>query len=261
MKRLTIALAAAGCAFAHAFGQDATFSTDVKVVNLFATVRDRDGVIVKNLTKDDFEVRENGKKQTIRYFSQESNLPLILGLLVDTSRSMQTVFEPETIASNRFFEQVLREDRDLAFVMHFDYRVGMLQDFTSSKEKLAEGLAKLKIPRIPSTLLYDAVRDAAVNQMQKQNGRKAFILLSDGLDVHSKASLSSAIEFAQRADTMIYSILFAHQRMGRGRGGKGINITIGPTEGDGTARAGDGRRVCEGDGGGSDRSDLCSDRG
>src|SRR5436853_119 len=100
--------------------QDATFSTDVKVVNLLATVRDRDGKVVKGLTRDDFEIKEDGRRQKIRYFTQESDLPLLIGLLVDTSRSMQTVFEPERVASNRFFEQVLREDRDQAFVVHFD---------------------------------------------------------------------------------------------------------------------------------------------
>src|SRR5215472_8722214 len=111
----------------HRRTQDAKFSSDVKVVSLLATVRDKDGAVVKNLTRDDFRLEEDGRRQTIRYFSRESDLPLILGLLVDTSRSMQTVFQPEREASNRFMEQVLREDRDLAAVMHFDVRVEVLQ--------------------------------------------------------------------------------------------------------------------------------------
>jgi VWFA-related protein len=82
--------------------QDPVFSSDVKVVSLLATVRDRSGAIVKNLTKDDFRIEEDGRRQNIRYFSRESDLPLILGLLVDTSRSMQTVFESERVASTRF---------------------------------------------------------------------------------------------------------------------------------------------------------------
>jgi len=209
-----LAIAGALCA------QDAaTFSADVKVVNLLATVRDRDGKVVKGLTKDDFIITEDGRPQSIRYFTQESDLPLTVGLLVDTSRSMQTVFEPERVATVKFLDQVLREDRDLAFVMHFDIGVGVLQGFTSSKEELAAALAKLKIPKIPSTLLYDAIAKASTDLMKTQSGRKAFILLSDGMDVRSKTSIGTAIEYAQRADTIIYTVLFSH-RMGRpGRGG------------------------------------------
>src|SRR5882724_9216111 len=160
-----------------------TFSSDTKVVTLLASVRDRDGAVVKNLTREDFRLDEDGHRQTIRYFSRESDLPLVIGLLVDTSRSMQTVFEPERVASNRFLERVLREDRDLAAVVHFDVRVGVLQGFTSSREKLAQALDQLKIPARPSTLLYDAIRETSENLMRKQSGRKAFILLSDGMDV------------------------------------------------------------------------------
>src|SRR5215471_17601936 len=116
-------------------GQEVKFSSDVKVVTLLATVRDRSGAIVKDLNKEDFRLEEDGRPQTIRYFSRESGLPLTITLLVDTSRSMQTVFQPERIASNRFLEQVLRPDRDLAAVVHFDVQVEVLQGFTSSREK------------------------------------------------------------------------------------------------------------------------------
>src|SRR5581483_4025128 len=98
--------------FAH--GQDVKFSSEVNVVSLFATVRNRDGAIVKTLTQEDFRLEEDGHRQAIRYFTREANLPLIVCILVDTSRSMQMVFEPERVASNRFLEQVLRPDRDLA---------------------------------------------------------------------------------------------------------------------------------------------------
>jgi len=165
----------------------------------------------QNLTKEISGWKKTAR-QTIRYFSRESDLPLILGLLVDTSRSMQTVFEPERVASTRFLDQMLRPDRDLAAVVHFDVKVGVLQDFTASREKLAAALEQLKIPPRPATLLYDAVAQASEKLMRKQLGRKAFILLSDGMDFRSKTSLSTAIESAQRADTMIYSILFANYR-------------------------------------------------
>ncbi len=191
--------------------QNPTFSSEVQVVHVLATVRDRSGAIVKDLTREDFRIEEDGHRQTIRYFSRESDLPLVLGLLVDTSRSMQTVFEPERVASNLFFEKVLREDRDLAAIVHFDVKVGVLQEFTASREKLGAALELLRIPPRPATLLYDAILQASDNLMRKQNGRKAFILLSDGLDVRSQNSIGNAIEAAQRADTMIYSILFAHR--------------------------------------------------
>jgi VWFA-related protein len=207
--------------------QDTRFSSDVKVVSLLATVHDRSGAVVKNLTKEDFRLEEDGRPQTIRYFSRESELPLTVVLLVDTSRSMQTVFEPERVASNRFLEQVLREDRDAAAVVHFDVKVGVLQGFTSSREKLAAALAELRIPPRPATLLYDGIRQTSEDLMRPQGGRKAFILLSDGMDVRSQTSIGTAIEFAQRADTMIYSILFAHQR-NRPGGRRGITIAIGP---------------------------------
>jgi VWFA-related protein len=206
--------------------QDARFSSDVRVVTLLATVRDKDGAVVKDLTREDFRLEEDGRRQTIRYFSRESDLPLILGLLVDTSRSMQTVFQPEREASNRFMEQVLREDRDLAAVVHFDVRVEVLQGFTASRDKVAAALEQLRIPPRPATLLYDGVCQASDGLMKNQLGRKAFILLSDGMDVRSHTSLGTAIECAQRADTMIYSILFAH-RMNRPRSRRGLSIAIG----------------------------------
>src|SRR5256885_6494869 len=98
----------------------ATFSTGVKVVNLFANVRNKQGAIVRDLTKDDFQLDEEGRPQTIRYFSQESDLPLTLGLMVDTSGSQRNLIEPERAASCRFFDQVMRPEKDVAFVIHFD---------------------------------------------------------------------------------------------------------------------------------------------
>jgi VWFA-related protein len=220
MRCLSLLLALASLAVP----QTATFSSDVKVVSLLATVRDRSGAIVTNLTKDDFRLEEDGRPQTIRYFSRESGLPLILCLLVDTSRSMQTVFDSERAASNRFFEQVLRPDRDLGAVVHFDVRVETLQPFTASRESLAAALDRLAIPPRPATLLYDAIKQSSENLMRPEAGRKAFILLSDGLDFRSETSIGTAIEYAQRADAMVYSILFPHRFNRPGRGGFAINV-------------------------------------
>jgi VWFA-related protein len=206
--------------------QTPTFSSDVKVVNVLATVRDKHGQIVNNLTKDDFKLEEDGRPQTIRYFAKETDLPLTLGLLVDTSMSQRRVLEQERIASYAFLEHLMREDKDKAFVIHFDWEIELLQDLTSSRKKLNAALEKLDNPEFeqsggggsPSsgghhrgggTTLYDAVFLASDELMQKQQGRKAVIILSDGVDTGSKVTLTRAIEAAQRANTLVYSILFS----------------------------------------------------
>src|SRR3954447_13961384 len=127
--------------------QPPTFSTGVKVVNVFANVRDKKGEIVKDLTKDDFRLDEDGVPQTIKYFAQESDLPLTLGLLVDTSGSQRRLIDEERDASYRFFQQVLREDKDVAFVIHFDFDVELLQDITSSRKLLEKALEDLEAPQ------------------------------------------------------------------------------------------------------------------
>ena len=245
---------------------DATFSTDVKVVMVFAAVRDKQGQVVRNLTKDDFLLDEDGQPQTIRYFSQESDLPLTLGLLVDTSGSTRRVLPDERDASHRFLEQVLREDKDQAFLIHFDFEVELLQDLTSSRAQLEKALNQLGTSDRPQmsrrnggqsypggggsypggggggggrrrgggTSLYDAVFLASDELMKKQKGRKSLILLSDGVDNGSKLTLSECVESAQRADTLVYSILFEDPeannfggfggpRMGGRHGGYGGN--------------------------------------
>src|SRR5437773_1667434 len=101
--------------------QNPTFSTNVNVVNVYATVRDKKGQVVRNLTKDDFLLEEEGRPQAIRYFSQESNLPLTIGLLIDTSGSTRNVLPDERRASFQFLRQVMRQEKDLAFIIHFDF--------------------------------------------------------------------------------------------------------------------------------------------
>src|SRR5258708_31343682 len=125
--------------------KETTFTADVKVVNVFATVRDKQGKIVQDLTRDDFALSEDGRPQVIKYFSQESNLPLTLGLLVDTSMSQRRVLGQERTAIQRFMQQDLREDKDQAFVIHFDHDVELLQDLTSSRKRLALARAQLEL--------------------------------------------------------------------------------------------------------------------
>ncbi len=249
-RQLLFALSAA-VPGARLLGADTKFSTDVKVVSVFATVRDKQGKIVRNLTQDDFSLTEDGRPQTIRYFSQQSDLPLTLGLLVDTSMSQRRLIDTERDASYRFFGQVLREDKDMAFVIHFDREVELLQDLTGSRKQLQKALDLLKTPdggggqrrnpqgggypggggagRYPQgggrgrggggTALYDSVLLASDELMKKQSGRKADILLTDGVDAGSKVSMSTAIEAAQRADTLLYSVRF-YDEAAYGGGGR-----------------------------------------
>ena len=121
----------------HAQGQP-KISVEVKVVSVLATVRDKKGKIISNLTKDDFDLQEDGRPQTITYFSRETDLPLTLGLLVDTSGSQTRVLGQERDASYSFLDQMMRE-KDMAFVIHFDREVELLQDLTSSHQEAAIG--------------------------------------------------------------------------------------------------------------------------
>ena len=206
----------------HIWGQESKFSADVNVVTLLATVHDKEGRVVKNLGREDFVLQEDGKAQTISYFTRESDLPLTVGLLVDTSRSQIRVLEPERKASYTFLDQVLREGKDLAFVESFDIQVEVLQGLTSSRTELAAALDRLQIPGRTATLLYEAIREASENLMRRQPGRKAFVLLSDGVSWADKTTIGTAIEFAQRADTIIFAILFSGFGGGRGRGRGGL---------------------------------------
>jgi VWFA-related protein len=207
MKTALAALLFALAASASA-QQSPTYSKNVSVVNLLATVHDRNGRIVNNLTADDFILKEDGFPRKIRYFTQESNLPLTVGLLVDTSRSQQDVLDEESRASSAFLDQVLR-DSDQAFVAHFDVSDEILQGLTSSRQDLAAALARLSVPDQVATLLYSAVQDASHNVMGAQSGRKAEILLTDGVAYKDPVSIDTAIESAQRADTLLFSIRFS----------------------------------------------------
>lgn len=252
--------------------QEPTIAVDVNVVNVLATVRDKHGQIVNSLNKDDFILTEDGRSQTIRYFSRESNLPLTLGLLVDTSLSQRRVLDQERSASYSFLDKMLQA-KDTAFIIHFDREVELLRDLTSSREKLEAALGKLQTPEQPQlvrgggsgggqggpggwpggggrgghgggrggnhgggTLLYDAIYLASNEMMKLQHGRKALIVLSDGVDHGSKETLDEALEAAQRTDTVVYSILFKDDESNSHWGG-GFGYP-----GGGTGRPGGGHR-------------------
>jgi VWFA-related protein len=256
--------------------EDAVFTSGVDVVNVLATVRDRHGRLVHDLTQDDFLLNEDGKPQTIRYFSRQADLPLTVGLLVDTSLSQRRIIGQERSASYEFLTRVVDETKDQAFLIRFDFDVELLQDLTGSTRLLERALGNLRLPgervfrtgsgeplggqpfqgqqynqqfpgggvpqdpfpggipgrRVPrrdrrgggwpggpraggsgqggiGTAMYDAVYLAGREVLRDQAGRKAMILISDGVDMGSKVDSAAAIEAAQRADTVIYAIHYA----------------------------------------------------
>ncbi len=211
------AAAAMFCAGAARAQDDAVFSTDVKVVNILASVRNKKGELIRDLTKDDFALTENGKPQTIRYFARETNLPLTLGLMIDTSTSQEHVMDAERGASFRFLDEMLRDPKDQAFIMQFDIGVLMRQRLTSSRRDLEESLSQVDTPTrqelrmqtTGGTRLYDAILTASREPMTKLMGRKALIVLSDGVDTGSESTLSMAVDAALRSDTLVYSILYS----------------------------------------------------
>jgi VWFA-related protein len=221
-------------------------SNKALVVNVPVTVRDKHGKIVNNLTKDDFVLQEDGRFQDIRYFAPESEQPLTIGLVVDTSPRQRRTLGEERDASSSFLDQILRPEKDKAFLIHFDHEVDLDQDVTSSREKLHSGLQSLQTPQFsqsgnnnPSdqdsqrhgggrynrgggTMLYDAVFLASDEILKKQGGHKAIVVLSNGVDRGSKEGLMGAIAAAQRADTIVYSVFFKPESsFGGERGGGG----------------------------------------
>lgn len=223
-----------------------TLKVDVKTVLLPVTVRDKHGKLIENLTKTDFALTQDSKAEAINYFATNANLPLTLGLLVDTSMSVRSVLPEEKTASQHFLEQMMSNEKDRAFVIQFDRQVELLQDLTSSKDKLRKALDEVgTAPPAPQdtgsgdaddtsngggqprarrgggTQLYDAIYLAANELMSKQQGRKALIVLTDGEDRGSKESLNMAIEAAQRANTTIYAIYFKGEGHGGGGGQNG----------------------------------------
>jgi VWFA-related protein len=217
-------LAFAALSTLKAQDESTVFSTDVKVVSVLATVLDKQNHIIRDLNREDFQILENGRPQTIKYFSRDSDLPLTLGLMVDTSMSQEHVISSERVASFHFLDRVLREKLDQAFVMQFDMAVRVPQSLTHSRDDLRQALvfvdtptrAQLRDQAGGGTLLYDAVVQASKDIMLPLQGRKALIILSDGGENGSDTTLSDAIDAAHRADTLVYSILFG------GNAGRGI---------------------------------------
>jgi VWFA-related protein len=204
-----------------------TLKVNVNVVQLFFNVKDKRGALIPNLTKDDFEIKEDSTPQTIKYFAAETNLPLTLGIMIDASGSQRNVIDMEKEVGGAFLKQILT-DKDEAFVISFDITVDLLQDFTRDTHRLQAALNKAKVNvdvssggvpgmgggpvpqhNSPGTLLYDAVYLSAHDMLSKEVGRKAMILLTDGQDEGSRLKIQDAIEAAQKADSIVYVLLCA----------------------------------------------------
>ena len=204
-----------------------TFTSNVNVVNLFFNVKDKRGALIPNLKKEDFKVLEDGKPQTIKYFSAESDQPLTLGLLIDTSVSQERVLPMDKEVGAAFLKDVLRP-KDEAFVISFDVNVDLLHDYTNVASELRRAMDEARInsgggvsgpaglgggpfptsvPR--GTLLFDAVYLASHDKLASEVGRKAMILLTDGQDQGSQMNIKQAVEAAQKADAIIYVLLIA----------------------------------------------------
>ncbi|MGC1580670.1 MAG: VWA domain-containing protein, partial [Candidatus Acidiferrales bacterium] len=195
-----------------------------ELVNLFATVRDKDHAILANLKQDDFKIFEDGVEQKVAFFSKEVNLPITLAILVDTSGSQQHLILAEQDTASRFVHQVLHKN-DEAMVMSFDTDVDMLADFTEDASVLERAIRRTVVAVDASgaggtagtvgsgsgggTAFYDAIYLAAHDKLTSEAGRKAIICLTDAEDNASKLSLKDAAESAQRSDAVVHVLLIA----------------------------------------------------
>lgn len=200
-------------------GDTQTLKVNVNLVNVYFSVRDKNGYIT-NLRKDDCQIFEDKALQKTKNFTQEKNLPLTIGILLDTSGSQQNVLPLEQDAGSEFLKDVLTP-KDEAFLISFDINVDLLADYTNSPSELRRAMQKASIntgagtgsvtgnstPR--GTLLYDAVYLAAHDKLRQEAGRKILVILTDGQDQGSQENIRTAIEAAQKSNAIVYVILIA----------------------------------------------------
>jgi VWFA-related protein len=220
--------------------QGPVIRTQVNLVNLFVTVRDKSKRIVTDLKKEDFKVLEDSQPQEIAFFSKEVTLPITLAILLDTSGSEQYMLASIQDAGGRFIDRVLRKG-DEALVMSFDSDVDLLSDFTDDRGQLDRAIrkARINVPsagsignnpgpvgsrQITGTALYDAIYLACNEKLNTEAGRKAIVIVTDAQDEGSKIRLEEAIEAAQRTDTVVHILLVADPHFG-GNGGVAHKIT------------------------------------
>src|SRR5258708_6090363 len=215
--------------------------SQVNLVNLFATVRDKNKRIIADLKQNDFKIQEDNQEQKIAFFSKEVSLPITLALLLDTSGSEQFMLGAIQEAGSSFLRRVLRKG-DEALVMSFDSDVDLLSDFTDDRGILERAVRRTRI-NIPSggsiggnavprayrhetgTALYDAIYLACNEKLNTEAGRKAIVIVTDAQDEGSKVRLEEAVEAAQRTDTVVHILLVADPHFGGGNGGGGRKNT------------------------------------
>jgi VWFA-related protein len=199
---------------AQAPAADETITMTTRVAAVTTVVRDDKGHLLSGLKKEDFYIEQDGKPETIRYFNQDSDLPLRLGLLLDTSGSQWPYFNAERTACLTFLHSMLTRPEDKAYLIQFDDNILLLQKETSDISLLEQAIGRLRDPHLPrkknpgGTLLFDAISGAANLVSSKQDGRRAIIVLTDGEDEGSTFAYNQAISLAQLADTTVYSILY-----------------------------------------------------
>jgi Ca-activated chloride channel family protein len=237
-----IGLAIALCATAICAQEEpppaaSTLSINVRVIAVDALVRDRDGELIRNLDKDAFTLKVDGKPTEIHYFNRDNDLPLTIGLMIDTSGSQSMYFDEEALNSENFLTNILTNPQDRALVVRFDSRVLLLQKMTSRLNELRNALRLLdyRDPAIGTrhggTLLYDAIATVSKSVISNEAGRRALVILTDGDDNGSVTSLSDAIRQAQVAGVAIYSVLYTREMIGSTRypvavGGRVSGITV-----------------------------------
>ena len=225
---LTLAIAAgfAGPVMAQEPEQGPGLKRTVNLVNLFATVRDKNKRIIGDMKQEDFKIFEDGTEQKIAFFSKEVNMPITLGLLIDTSGSEQYRLGAEQEAATQFLERVMKKG-DEAMVISFDTDVDLLADFTDDRSQIARAINKARIGAVntgvvtPGTIptssssggthFYDAVFLACNDKLVTEAGRKALVIITDAEDEGSRLRLDEAVEAAQRTDTVIH-VLWVHDR-------------------------------------------------
>jgi len=215
--------------------QGGIIKSQVNLVNIFATVRDKNKKIVSDLKQEDFSLTEDNQSQKIAFFSKESTLPITLAMLLDTSGSEQFMIGSIQEAGSRFLDRVLRKG-DEALVMSFDTDADLLSDFTDDRALLDRAVhrARVNVPgggmiagnpgpignqNTPGTVLYDAIYLACSEKLNTEAGRKAIIIVTDAQDEGSRVRIEEAIESAQRTDTVIHILLVADRHFGGGNMG------------------------------------------
>jgi Ca-activated chloride channel family protein len=218
--------------------QDTVLRVDVKLVNVFVNVTDKNGAIVGALTKDDFHVTEDGRSQDIAVFERQSEVPLNLTLAIDTSGSVKKDMAEEADAARRFAHAIVRQ-QDQMSLLQFATDVKELSGFTNNVGQIDRGLERLHSDY--ATALYDAVLLGAEG-LGKKDGRRVLILVSDGGDTASSTSYQQALEMALRSEVMIYSVIDVPIAASAGRelGGEHALITLAEQTGGKSFYVGDG---------------------